>query len=75
MSSTTGDLRPDNFYVASEADKMVESLTARSSGSCRRHRLGGRAGIELSPPGQPGTTIFQPSFYSPSWRGELSAYR
>src|SRR6185503_2688382 len=24
---STGDARPDNFYVASEADKMVESLT------------------------------------------------
>lgn len=70
----TDDKRPDNFYVASEADKMVESLTrafkrilGESSGSATS-LASNTARLEA------GAMIYQARFYSPSWRGELHAY-
>jgi type IV pilus assembly protein PilY1 len=71
---STGDLRPDNYYVASQADLMVESLTrafarivAETSGSGAS--FGANSG-KL----QTGSTIYQARYYSGSWRGELTAY-
>jgi type IV pilus assembly protein PilY1 len=70
----TNDKRPDNFYVASEADKMVESLTRAF-----RRIIGESSGSATSVASnttrlEAGAMIYQARFYSPSWRGELSAY-
>lgn len=69
-----GDPRPENFYVASEAGKMVESLTrafariaAESSGSASS-LASNSTRLETD------TRTFQAQFWSGSWRGELNAY-
>jgi len=70
----TGDKRPDNFYVASEADKMVESLT-RAFRRIAQETTGTAAALASnSAQREPGAMIYQTRFHSPSWRGELSAY-
>ncbi|UNK49726.1 hypothetical protein MNR01_01420 [Lysobacter sp. S4-A87] len=70
----TGDKRPDNFYVASEADKMVESLT-RAFRRIIQEVTGSAASIASNSTRlEAGAMIFQARFQSPSWRGELSAY-
>ncbi|HEY5802339.1 MAG TPA: PilC/PilY family type IV pilus protein [Lysobacter sp.] len=66
--------RPDNFYVASDADKMVESLT-RAFSRIAAEVTGSAAALtsdssQLSAAGR----TFQTRFFSPSWRGEVSAF-
>ncbi|HEY5849428.1 MAG TPA: PilC/PilY family type IV pilus protein [Lysobacter sp.] len=70
----SGDKRPDNFYVASDADKMVESLT-RAFRSIAAESSGSAASLTSdSTRLDAAAMVFQARFYSPSWRGELSAY-
>src|SRR3546814_10547459 len=74
-SSNTGYLRPDNFYVAGEADKMVQGLrsafeniieeTVGSSGSFAANTT------KL----ETGAMTYQARLYSGSWRGDLLAYQ
>ena len=71
---STGDPRPENFYVASEADKMVESLTsafakivAESAGSASSLAANSTR-LETT------TMTFQAQFFNGSWRGDLKAY-
>lgn len=71
---SNGDLRPDNFYVASEADKMVESLSlafakivAEAAGSASSLAANAtRLDTE--------TRTFQAKFFSGTWHGDLQAY-
>ncbi len=69
----TGDERPENFYVASEADKMVESrrafakIAAESSGSASS-LASNSTRLDTT------TRTFQAQFFTGSWRGELAAY-
>jgi len=70
-----GYRRPDNFYVASEADKMVESLT-RAFRRIAQDTSGSAASLAANTTRREvGAMIYQARFQSPSWRGELSAYR
>jgi type IV pilus assembly protein PilY1 len=71
---STGDLRPENFYVASEADKMVESLT-RAFARIAAETLGaGTALAASSTQIETDTRVFQAQFYSGTWRGDLRAF-
>ncbi len=71
---STGDPRPENFYVASEADKMVESLT-RAFAKIAAESLGaGTALAASSAQIETDTRVFQAQFYSGTWRGDLRAF-
>ena len=66
--------RPDNFYVASEADKMVESLTMAFR-SIASESVGSGASLAANTTRlETGSMAYQARYYSGSWRGELSAY-
>ncbi|QSX75988.1 PQQ-binding-like beta-propeller repeat protein [Lysobacter arenosi] len=66
--------RPDTFYVASEANRMVESLK-KAFTQIASETSGSAAPLTSSSTRlETGTMIYQARFYSPSWRGELSAY-
>lgn len=70
----TGDKRPDNFHVASEAEQMVEGL-ARAFSRIARDTSGTAASLASNSTRlETGAVIYQARFHSPSWRGELSAY-
>ncbi|MEO6080399.1 MAG: PilC/PilY family type IV pilus protein [Steroidobacteraceae bacterium] len=74
-SSGTPDLRPDNFYVASEADKMVESLT-NAFANISEASLGtaiSLAANSTSVDTSGSTRTFQAQF-STDWSGDLSAF-
>lgn len=66
--------RPDNFYVASEADKMIESLT-KAFQKIADEMSGSSSSLASNTTRlEAGAMAYQSRFYSPSWRGELSAY-
>ncbi len=70
----TNDLRPENFYVASEADKMVESLT-RAFAKISAESAGSAASLAANSTRlETDTKTFQAQFHTGSWRGELMAY-
>lgn len=71
---STGDLRPENFYVASEADKMVESLTRAFAKIAAETQGAGTALASTSSQLQTNTQIFQAVFYNGTWRGDLRSY-
>ncbi len=71
---STGDLRPENFYVASEADKMVESLTRAFAKIAAETQGAGTALSSTSSQLQTDTQLFQAVFYNGTWRGDLRAY-
>lgn len=71
---STGDARPRNFYVASEADKMVESL---SRAFARIASEGVRSGTALAANStrlEQETQTFQAQFNAGTWSGELQAF-
>lgn len=71
---STGDQRPENFYVASEADRMVDSLT-RAFARIADEVLGaGTALAATSTQIETDTRVFQAQFYSGSWRGDVRAF-
>jgi type IV pilus assembly protein PilY1 len=70
----TGDIRPDNFYVASEADKMVESLR-RAFAKIAAESSGSASSLASNSTRLDTTTrTFQAQFFTGSWRGELTSY-
>jgi type IV pilus assembly protein PilY1 len=70
---STGDLRPDNFYVASEADQMVESLT-RAFAKIASESVGSSSSLAANSTRlDTETRTFQAQFSS-SWSGELKSY-
>jgi type IV pilus assembly protein PilY1 len=70
----SGDLRPDNFYVASDADKMISSLTqaferivaADTGSSASLAANSTRLDAE--------TRTYQAQFITGQWTGELSSF-
>ena len=71
---STGDLRPENFYVASEADKMVESLTRAFAKIAAENVGSGSALAASSTRVDTNTRTFQAQFFSGTWRGDLRAF-
>ncbi|HZX78208.1 pilus assembly protein [Lysobacter sp.] len=73
-TTPTGYPRPDNFYVASEADKMVESLT-KSFRQVAKDMSGSSTSLASNATRlETGAKAYQAKFYSPSWRGDLTAF-
>jgi type IV pilus assembly protein PilY1 len=71
---STGDLRPDNFYVASQADKMVESLT-RAFAKIAAESVGSASSLAANSTRlDTDTRTFQAQFFSGTWRGDLKSY-
>jgi type IV pilus assembly protein PilY1 len=67
------DVRPDNFYVASQADQMVESLT-RAFAKIASESVGSASSLAANSTRlDTDTRTFQAQFSS-SWSGELKAY-
>ncbi len=70
----TGDARPENFYVASEADKMMESLT-RAFAKIAAESAGSSSALAANSTRlDTDTRTFQAQFFSPAWRGELRSF-
>jgi type IV pilus assembly protein PilY1 len=67
------DRRPDNFYVASEADRMVASLTSAFAKIASESTGSASSLAANSTRLDTETRTFQAKFTS-SWSGELSAY-
>jgi type IV pilus assembly protein PilY1 len=71
---STGELRPENFYVASEANKMVESLT-RAFARIAAESVGSGSSLAANSTRlETDTRTFQAQFFSGTWRGELKAF-
>ena len=72
--NTTSYLRPDNFFVASEADKMVESLTrafakiSAEGGGSSSSLAANSTRLDTS------TRTFQALFEAGAWNGDLQAF-
>lgn len=70
----TGDARPENFYVAGEADKMIESLTrafariVTDSAASSTPLISNSIHIDTS------TRTFQTQFFGGTWLGDLQAF-
>lgn len=71
---STGDARPENFYVASEADKMVESLTRAFAKIAAESQGSASALAASSTRVDTATKTFQAQFFSGTWRGDLRAF-
>ncbi|QOW25344.1 PilC/PilY family type IV pilus protein [Lysobacter sp. H23M47] len=71
---STNDRRPDNFYVASEADKMVQSLTRAFQNIIQEMRGSGSSFASNSTKLEAGAMTYQAQFYGGSWGGELTGY-
>ena len=71
---STGDLRPDNFYTAGDAAKMVAGLQAAFAQIVASIQGTGASFGASSTTLQSGTTLFQSSYFSNSWYGDLTAY-
>ncbi|WP_305804940.1 PilC/PilY family type IV pilus protein [Stenotrophomonas sp. YIM B06876] len=71
---STGDKRPDNFYVASEADKMVESLTLAFKNIIQEMQGSGSSFASNTTKLEAGAMTYQAQFYGGSWGGELTGY-
>lgn len=67
--------RPKNFFVASDAARMVDSLKRVFAKIVSDMRGSGGSFAANSTKLETGTMTFQAQFYSGSWRGELSAFR
>lgn len=71
---STGDRRPDNFFVASEADKMVSSLQQAFAQIVANMRGSGASLATNSTKLEAGTITYQSLYYPGSWEGDLVAY-
>lgn len=70
----SGDRRPDNFYVASDADKMISSLTTAFQ-KIVQEQTGSSASLAANSTRlDTETRTFQAQFRSGTWRGELNSY-
>lgn len=74
VNSVAGYKRPNNFYVAADAAKMVDSLKKVFAKIISDMRGSGGSFAANSTKLETGAMTFQAQFYSGSWRGELSAY-
>ena len=67
--------RPDNYYVAGEADQMVESLTQAFARISAELRSSASSVAANSTRLGSDTAVFQAAFDSTNWSGELQAFR
>ena len=67
--------RPDNFYVASEADKMVASLRQAFEAIVAEMKGSGGSFASNTTRLETGAMTFQAQFYSGNWGGELQGYK
>ncbi|WP_409524650.1 pilus assembly protein [Nitrincola sp. MINF-07-Sa-05] len=70
---STGDSRPDNFYVASEADRMISSLQDAFANIHQELRGSGTALTANTFRLEQGSRIFQSEYVSEHWTGDLIA--
>lgn len=71
---STGDKRPDNFYVASDAEAMVESLRQAFEQIATTGQDSTTAPVASSPRLEKGSAVFSASVNAESWSGDLSAF-
>ncbi|WP_434456881.1 pilus assembly protein [Stutzerimonas urumqiensis] len=71
--SSTGDKRPDNFYVASDATRMVESLKTAFARIAKDVQSTTAALSTNSTRLDTGTAVFQSLLDSADWSGDLLA--
>lgn len=67
--------RPDNYYLAGSADQMVESLTQAFERISAELRSSASSVAANSTRLGSDTAVFQASFDSTNWSGELQAFR
>lgn len=67
--------RPDNYYVAGEANQMVQSLTEAFSRIAAELRSSATSVAANSTRLGSDTAVFQAAFDSTNWSGDLQAYR
>ena len=67
--------RPDNFYIASEPEEMIDSLT-RAFANLQASQRGGSSSLALSSNRlEPGSKAFKTQYVSGGWSGDLEAYK
>ena len=70
---STGDKRPDNFFVASDARRMVESLKTAFAQIVQETRSSTTSLATNSTQLDTGSAVFQSQFNSQYWSGDLLA--
>jgi type IV pilus assembly protein PilY1 len=71
---SSGDLRPDNFYVVASAQDMVNGLTQAFS-DIQKEQTGNRSSLALnSTTLDAGSATFQAEYTSGIWTGDLNAF-
>lgn len=71
---SSGDPRPDNFYVVDSAQSMADSLT-RAFSDIQSEQRGTRSSLALnSTTLETGAATFQVEYTSGAWTGNLNAY-
>lgn len=66
--------RADNYYVAADAQKMVDSLTLAFKNILREMQGSGSSFASNTTKLEVGARTYQAQFFSGDWGGELSAY-
>ncbi|WP_152220436.1 pilus assembly protein [Pseudomonas sp. SCB32] len=70
---STGDKRPDNFFVASDAEKMVTSLKTAFANIVQEVRSSTTSLATNSTQLDTGSAIYQSQYNSEHWSGDLQA--
>lgn len=73
-SSDPAFLRPDNYFVAGESDKIVSSIQQVFARIIARVSGSGSGLASNSTKMVTGSKVFQSVFYNKSWHGELKSY-
>ncbi|MBS3897037.1 PilC/PilY family type IV pilus protein [Silanimonas sp.] len=71
---STGDRRPDNFFPAGDATRMVEALSRAFDNIVASVEGSGVSFATNTTRLEANARVFQASFFSGAWRGELDAY-
>lgn len=66
--------RPDNYYVAADAQKMIDSLTLAFENILKEMQGSGSSFASNTTKLEVGARTFQAQFFSGEWGGELNAY-
>lgn len=71
----TGDRRPDNFFVAANPDAMIAGLKQAFAKIADEVQLGSGAALGATSTSlQAGTSVYQATFRSGEWSGDLASY-
>lgn len=71
---STGDRRPDNFFPAGDAPRMVRALRQAFGAIVASVEGSGASFATNTTRLEANARVFQASFFSGAWRGELDAY-